>query len=172
MILSGEIEPNKVKTYEKKKIVLKDEIEHLQNELNLLKEKRKNIDHHITVSQLPESERFTRLSTDSKHLIDTIKMIAYRAETAMAHTVKNKMSHPDEARSLLRGIYCTEADIIPDEKNGTLTIYLHQQANHSNDDAIQQLCHELNATQTEFPGTSMRLIYNLGSSTFPRDQKI
>jgi len=39
-------------------------------------------------------------------------MIAYRAETAMAQVLKEKMSRNDDARSLLRAIYRTEADLL------------------------------------------------------------
>jgi hypothetical protein len=33
---------------------------------------------------LPEEDRFSRLRTERKHFVDTIKMIAYRAESSMA----------------------------------------------------------------------------------------
>jgi hypothetical protein len=35
------------------------------------------------------------LSTQSKHLIDTIKMVAYRAETAMAAILREHLAYPD-----------------------------------------------------------------------------
>ena len=40
-------------------------------------------------------------------------MIAYRAETAMANLLRETLTRPDEVRSLLRAIYCGEADLIP-----------------------------------------------------------
>jgi len=69
-----------------------------------------------------------------------------------------------DARSLLRGIYQTEVDILPDQKAKTLTIRLHPLANPSSDQAIRHLCDELNATETLFPGTELRLIYELVSA--------
>jgi hypothetical protein len=163
MIFNEDIEPKKVQAYQQKKGQLQEEISHLQIQLLQLKEKRKAIPKHITFSELPEEQRFRRLSTQSKYLIDTIKMIAYRAETAMASILRETMSHPDEARSLLRSIYSNEADIIPDEKASTLTIRLHQLANHCSSESIRYLCNELNATDTIFPGTNLRLIYELVS---------
>jgi hypothetical protein len=71
---------------------------------------------HITFGELPEEAKFERLAVSGKHMIDTIKMVAYRAETAMAHTLKEKMSRQDDARTLLRSIYTTDADLLPDEK--------------------------------------------------------
>ena len=48
-------------------------------------------------------------------------MIAYRAETAMVQIVRQKMKRHDDARSLLRAIYSTEADILPDPQAKTLS---------------------------------------------------
>jgi len=114
--LKGDIDEKTINKYQEEKSALQDEIINLQQEITQIKEQRKNTQKHITVSQLPEEERFTRLSAQSKHLIDTIKMISYRAETAMSYVLKEKMSHPNESRRLLRSIYNNEADIIPDEK--------------------------------------------------------
>lgn len=98
-----------------------------------------------------------------KHLLDTIKMIAYRAETAMAALLRPSMSRTEEARSLLREIFTTEADLLPDEKEGTLTVSLHHLANASSDHLAQELSQQLNASDTVFPGTNLRLIYKLVS---------
>jgi hypothetical protein len=91
-------------------------------------------------------------------------MIAYRAETAMAQILRQNMTRHDDARSLLRAIYSTEVDIVPDEQTNTLTIRLHPLANTSSDLAVRHLCAELNTTETLFPGTELRLIYDLVSS--------
>jgi len=161
--LDGEIEPSKVEAYVQKKSDLQEIITRLRAEIDELKVQRKATQRHIPYKDLPEDARFDRLSTQSKHLVDTIKMIAYRAETAMAHIVRQNMTRHDDARSLLRAIYSTEIDMIPDEQAKTLTIRLHPLANTSSDEAISHLCHEISATETLFPGTNLRLIYELVS---------
>ena len=60
-------------------------------------------------------------------------MVAYRAETAMAQILRQKMTRHDDARSLLRAVYNTEVDINPDMEAKTLTIRLHPPANNSSD---------------------------------------
>jgi hypothetical protein len=91
-------------------------------------------------------------------------MIAYRAETAMVNIIRKTMRRGvDDGRSLLRAIYQTEVDLIPNEKDKTLTVKLHHLANHCSDVVVQDLCEELNTTETIFPGTELRLIYKLGS---------
>jgi transposase/predicted nucleic acid-binding Zn-ribbon protein len=164
MNLKGEIEPKKVAAFEQQKAALQERIEGLTKELEELKTQRKAVKHHITIAELPEEQRFKQLSTQSKHLIDTIKMVAYRAETAMAQMAREKMRREDDARSLLRALYSTEADLVPDQNAGTLTVRVHHQANRCADEVIAHLCHELNQTETIFPGTKLRLIYELVSA--------
>jgi prepilin-type processing-associated H-X9-DG protein len=161
MTLKGEIEPKKVAAFEQNKAQLQEQIEGLTQELDELKIQRKAVEHHIPLAELPEEQRFQQLSTHSKHLIDTIKMVAYRAETAMAQMARETMRRDDDARSLLRSLYRTEADLLPDDHAGTLTVRVHHQANRCADEVIRHLCHELNQTETIFPGTTLRLVYEL-----------
>jgi hypothetical protein len=128
-----------------------------------VKIQRKAAPRHILAAELPEDQRFSQSSTNTKELVDTIKMIAYRAETAMAHVVREQMARLDDARALLRQIYCTEADLLPNYQEGLLTVRLHHMANRSNDATIAHLCDNLNETMTMFPGTNLRLVYKIGS---------
>jgi hypothetical protein len=163
MSLDEPIEPKHVEPFLQRKAVLQEEIENLQRELEALKAKRKETPHHVSVDELPEEARFRRLSTQSKHLIDTLKMIAYRAETAMANSLREHLKRPDEARRLLRALYTTEADLLPDTEAGTLTVRLHHGANGATNQVIEKLCEELNATETVFPRTNLCLVLKLGS---------
>ena len=164
MTLEEPIEPQHVEPFLQRKAALQEEIEALQQDLDGLKGERKQTPHHITVEELPEEARFRQLSTQSKQLLDTVKMIAYRAETAMANSLREQLKRPDEARRLLRALYTTEADLLPDPDAGTLTARLHHSANAATDRAIAQLCEELNATETVFPRTKLRLVLKLGSA--------
>ena len=163
LTLDAPIEPDNVEPFLQKKTVCQEEIEAFQVQIKGLKEKRKQVPHHIKVKELPEEDQFEQLSTKSKHFIDTIKMIAYRAETAMANLLRETLSRPDEVRSLLRAIYSSEADLIPDHEQGTLMVQLHHLANRSYDVAIQKLCDELNSTETKFPRTNLKMFFKLGS---------
>lgn len=164
MTLDTPIEPEKVEPFLQKKAALQEAIDLLQQEVQTAKAERKATPKHIPLGDLPEAERFQQLSTHSKHLVDTLKMIAYRAETAMANLLREHLSHPDEVRSLLQALYRTEADLLPDHEAGTLTVRLHHLANASSDLAIQKLLEELNETETLFPRTQLHLIFKMGSS--------
>jgi hypothetical protein len=82
----------------------------------------------------------------------------------MASTVREKLKRSDDARALLRQIYDTEADLMPDLESKTLTVHLHHLTQAAHDTAVRYLCDELTAAETIFPGTDLRLVYKLGSS--------
>jgi hypothetical protein len=164
--LSGLAE-KEVDAFQRKKGQLQEAIEDLDRQIQQLKAQRKEVPHHIAVKDLPESDRFSRLLTERKHFIDTIKLIAYRAETSMASLLRDKLSRADDARALLRQIYDTEVDLIPDIENKTLTVRLHHLAQAAHDEAVRYLCDQLNATDTLFPDTELKLVYQLGASQIP-----
>jgi hypothetical protein len=120
LILEGEIESKKVEGFERNKAQIHEELSYLQKEIEALKEKRKHVDKHITMAQLPKNEQFPKLAEEKKHIMDTIKMIAYRAETAMANIISSEMVRKDEARALLRQVYRTDVDIKPNEQKEIL----------------------------------------------------
>jgi hypothetical protein len=150
--------------YEQRQGQLQEEIESHERQLETLRKQRKATPHRIRVQDLPEEDRFTRLRVERKHFTDTIKMIAYRAETSMASILREKLARCDDARALLRQIYDTEVDLLPDEQAKTLTASLHHLTQAAHDEVVRHLCDELNATETTFPGTDLRLVYKLGSS--------
>ena len=82
----------------------------------------------------------------------------------MASLLADRLSREDDTRALLRQIYETEVDLIPDLSSSTLTVRLHHLTQAAHDEAVRQLCNELNATETIFPGTDLKLVYQVGSS--------
>jgi hypothetical protein len=159
--------PKVVEAQIQKRATLHEEIVGLKQEIDSLKQKRKVVPRHIPVSELPPDQKLQRLSVGTRQLLDTIKMLAYRAETAMAHALQESMSRSEDARNLLRAIYANEVDLIPGPDNRTLRVRLHSLANRSSDAAVEHLCKELNETETVFPGTEMLLVYELVSRPQP-----
>jgi len=173
MNLTEPIEPEVVEKFLKRKAALQEQIQQLQTQLQERKAEQAAQAHHLPLGQVPEAERFDRLSSGSKDLVDTIKLVAYRAETAMAHVMREALPQwrQDEERRLLQSLYASEADLIPDEAAGTLRVRLHYPANPMLAGAVQKLCEELTATETVFPTTTLRLVYQLAdgaAGTEPR----
>ncbi len=140
---------------------MQEEIEQLEHELTVLKERMPSTPKHWEWDELPEGEKFQRLAPSRKRLTDTVKLVAYRAETALAMIVREKMSHADKARSLLRDLFRSDADIYPDAAAGVLEVRLHTLANPRSNRAIQHLLDHLNAAEFVYPGTTLRLTYTL-----------
>ena len=165
LALSEEPSESQVQVFQQRKGQMREEIQALDLEIDSLKQKRKKTEHHIAVTALPEEDRFTRLRTERKHFIDTLKMIAYRAETSMASLLRERLARSgDDARALLRQIFQTDADLMPNLAANTLTVRLHHLTHAAHDHAIEQMLADLNATETVFPGTQLTLVFKLGSA--------
>ncbi len=81
----------------------------------------------------------------------------------MASILKESMSREDDARSLVKSLYQLEADLLPDVEKRILKVRLHRIATRKADEALANLCSILNETETIFPGTNLRLFYELVS---------
>jgi hypothetical protein len=110
---------------------------------------------------LTRRKNFERLAPSRKRLTDTVKMIAYRAETAMAAIVREQLARTDDARSLLRDLFRSEADLVPNIKEGVLRVNVHPMSNARSNRSIQHLLDHLNAAAFTYPGTNLQLVYSL-----------
>jgi hypothetical protein len=164
LALSEEPSAAEMDRFQQRKGQLREEIQTRDLEIDKLKQIRKSTPHHVAVKELPEEDRFTRLRTERKHFIDTLKMIAYRAESSMASLLRELARGGDDARALLRQTFQTDADLTPDLAANTLTVKLHHLTQAVHDQAIEKLLADLNATQTVFPGTKLTLVFKLGSA--------
>ncbi len=168
--LKGELNSKSIAEYERRKGDMKEQMDMLEKDIEKLKQKRKQTSKHLPLIELPEKERFMQLSPKRKQFIDTIKMIAYRAESAMAVVLRDVMARADDVRPLLREIFTTEADLIPNQDEQTLTVALHHLTNSISDESARKLFEHLNATETIYPGTNLRLVYKLVSDLNPPGQ--
>jgi len=157
--------PADIAKWEYAKAALQAAIQERDTFIEALKAQRKAVGKHIEIGNLPPEDRFLALSSERKHFVDTIKMISYRAETAMVSLAREHMKREDDARSLMRQLYTSAADLEPNSEDGTLTVRLHRLTAQVHDAVIIHLCEELTATETIFPGTELRLIFQfVGSS--------
>jgi hypothetical protein len=159
--LHPEADEKKVSQWERRKAELLEEIQQLEHELDTLKTQQQQTPTHLEWKELPEESKFERLSPSRKRLLDTVKMIAYRAETAMAGIVREELSRQDDARSMLRDLFRSAADIVPSPATNELEVRVHPLANPRTNRAIEHLLQELNAAELTYPGTKLKLVYRL-----------
>lgn len=165
MTMHPESEDN-AEAYDKwmtKKAQLLEQIEQYESELDRLKMKLKEEPKHIAWEELNEKDKFFRLLPGRKRLMDTVRMISYRSETAMAGLLKGPTVDMAAARRLLQDLYVTEADILPRPEENLLHIRVHNASRPAANAALAQLFHELNAAEVCYPGTDMRMTYELMS---------
>ena len=165
--LHPEADQKKVSQWERRKAELLEAIQQLEHELDTVKAQQQETPTHLEWKELPEESKFERLSPSRKRLLDTVKMVAYRAETAMAGIVREELSRQDDARSVLRDLFCSSADLIPSPDTNELEVHVHPLANPRTNRAIEHLLEELNAASLTYPGTKLRLVYRLVGATSP-----
>jgi len=163
--LPAEPTPEQVQAFEQEGGQLRQSIQEQSALIDQLKEERGQIPRKVQLKDLPQDQRIRQLCPESKHFIDTIKMIAYRAESALAGVLREFLQRDDDTRALLRRVFLTPADLRPDYPNRTLTVQLHRLGSPLQDAAVAQLCDQLNVTETVFPATDLRLVYRQVGST-------
>ena len=154
---------------------LHSEIDATDRWIEGLEHAARHADEHVPAGELSPEERLMALPEPLRNLLDSLRMIAYRAETAMAVAVAPELGKPENARALLQALFRSDANLVPDIRAGTLTVQLLHLASRSQDAALGPLLQELNQTRTAFPGTSLRLVYELlpddhPTRTAPRPQ--
>ena len=133
----------------------------VQAELKQLCSARKASSRKVTIDSLPEAERPTQLPPLNKMLCDAVKMVAYRAETAMVALLRRHLKKEDDARALIRELFVSSADIEPNALANTLTIKIHRMASPAHDRAIAALLDELTLQDFPHPETGARMTFTL-----------
>ena len=114
----------------------------------------------VPVKAVVVEAEIVRLAPEAKHFTDTIKMLAYRAETALVRALAPHYAKTDEdGRALVREILLSSADILPQPEARQLRVRLHSLANPRSNQAVAHLCETLNALALQYPGTNLTLVY-------------
>lgn len=138
-----------------------ESIQALQGEIEALCLTRKTIKKKVRIDSLPKEQQPTQLLPLTKMFADTVKMIAYRAETAMVALLKRHLNKEEEARALVRELFISAGDIEPDEQSNTLTVRIHRMVTPAHDKAIAALLEDLNGLGFCHPETRQKMIYAL-----------
>jgi hypothetical protein len=149
-----------------KTLQMVEKAQQMEQEIERLINKRKHIKYKIPLCEMPENERYTKLHQESKYLMNIIKMICYRAETAMANKLAPHFSRAeDEIRTLVKAITRLTIDIEPDIGNSTLNITLYPMANLRSQNALTNIIEQINDTKTVYPGTVLIMKFKIATMT-------
>ncbi len=151
---------DEIPTLSRSQIQAMEAITVLQKEKETLIDARSKMQSKIMLKEMPDVTRLNKLKPESKLFMNIIKMICYRAETALAEIIAPHFyKEKNERRMLIKQLFNTPADIIADEKQQTLTIKICSLSAPRYNQAINELCEILNQTETLFPGTELKMIF-------------
>ena len=106
----SEEDPEKYRESIRKKSELLEEVEHLEKELEDVKAEIKGVPKHVEMGELDEGDKFQGLRSGRKRLLYTVKMIAWRSETAMAPILTSPTVDAADARSILQDLFVSDAE--------------------------------------------------------------
>jgi hypothetical protein len=92
------------------------------------------------------------------NLVDTVKMIAYRAETAKTSAVREALARGDDAPSHLRDLFRSATDLVPDLEQLLLRVEVHPMSNPRSNRATAHVLHVLNEFDFTYRSTRLRLV--------------
>ena len=114
----------------------------------------------VPLKAVLDEAQIVRLAPEAKHLTDTIKMLAFRAETALVRCLTlNGVRTEDDGRALVREMLLSSADIVPQPQEQRLRVRVHLLANPRHNKALAKLCETLNTLELRYPGTDLTLVY-------------
>jgi hypothetical protein len=161
------IDPENIPTLENlQKVITMEEtaieqINAFMEEIHRLVAERKTVPARISMEQLPPEKQYNMLKQESKKLKNIILMLAYRSESALYSLLPECYANTNkDGRQLLKEIFTADADFIPDDKKQTVTIRLHALSTPRANKAAKKLCDILNQTESRFPSTNLKLIYD------------
>jgi hypothetical protein len=122
--------------------------------------KRKKVSARISVSEMPQEQRYNKLKQEGKKFKNAVIMLAYRTESALLGIISDFYKDTNkDGRMILKEIFSSDADMIPDYKNNRLIIRLHSLSTPRANIVVKKLCELLNQTETNFPYTNLHLVY-------------
>jgi len=137
-----------------------EDLAHIGEKIKKIKEEIKQQEKHIPWDELPAGKQFKQLPASRRTLINTMGMICYRAETAMATLLMETTATLPQSRALLQDLFNTTADLHPDYQAKRLHIHLHTATTAKRNQRIAHLINHLNETCTLYPGTDLEMTFH------------
>lgn len=162
-----DMEPGRMEAWMEAKSEMLDSLAKLEARLDQARLERRQTDKHIPFDKLPAEHQFERLAPTRKLLLDTVRMIAYRAETALAAIARTELSAPETARAMVKALFNTAADLRPDHRRNELQIVLHPLAETRLNKMAETVLVALNEAAFTYPGTNLRMVYRMLTPTDP-----
>jgi hypothetical protein len=117
-----------------------ERIQPRRQQLNELQAQRQWTLRPLSWTELRQQERFSQLASAQKHVVDTIKLMAYWAERALVAWVREKLARVEDVRLLVWQVASRAAELCLAMGQGTLTVRLHRLGSGNDQVALEQVC--------------------------------
>ena len=148
---------------------LRERMEELEARIEQRQTHLKSLPSKVPVGEGQDPAQIVRLAPERKLLTDLVKMVAYRAESAMLPGVGLLKREAEEGRVFLKTLFQTPADLIPLEEEKQLLVRYHSMAQRRFNTALRTLCDAATLGSHRYPGTDLRLVFQGPSVTNETD---
>jgi hypothetical protein len=129
---------------------LRKQLQAAEDRVSRLEQKLEKMPKRVPASELRVLKR------EKKYVVDAVKLTAYQIETELLGMLREHYQRTeDEGRTFLQAAFQSSARLEVGENE--LRVTLTAQSSPHRSRALAALCENLNALQTCFPGTSLRL---------------
>ena len=135
----------------------------LEQQILALKKKRSALPSRIKVGNLPSDSQF-RLETERKILTDTVKIVAYRVESALLAAIRPHYSRSEhEGRQLIQEILQSSGDL--EVHANTVTVTLEPLSSPHRTRVLAGLFEQLTERHCHYPGSNQQLSFRVRGCT-------
>jgi hypothetical protein len=138
----------------------------VEDRLRTLRQKYKELPARVPVRQAHPGE-VVKLSTERKHLMNIIKLVAYQAESDLLASIRPAYARADEeGRTLIQSALASAAVLRIEGQD--LRVTLEALSSPHRTQAVATLCELLNKMGSVFPGTNLRLCFAVSEPRWPK----
>lgn len=133
-----------------------------RDKIDALKQEQKQTPLRVEIHEVTP-RAVIRLATERKHLTNVIKMIAYQSESdLLSLLIPHYHRAANEGRTLIHEILSARADL--HVAGNELQVTLHPLSSPHRTEVVAKICQNLTDSQTIFPGSKLRLRFNIHPS--------
>ena len=101
----------------------------------------------------------SKVNSGLEGFVGAIAMVVSRAEAITERVLREKLPRSLECPSVVPDILAERVDLVPAQGANILRVLVHVKGDVGEQAAVASLCVQLTATETRFPGTNLRLVY-------------
>ena len=132
------------------------EIQEAAARVAALAEQQKPLPLRVPLAEARPNQDLVKLSTERQHLTNVLKLVAYQIEGDLVNLICPHYARAeDEGRTLIQTVLQSSAALEPTAQELRVTLAPLSAPHRSQ--AVAALCENLNATETCFPGTELRM---------------